>query len=382
MIKIIRINWKNKKELKVFLKFAWKIYENDQNWVPPLMYDMKNRFNPKFSFFDFGEIQLFVAEKDGKLVGRIAAIKNDLYNQVHKDKTGFFGYFECIDDQSVANSLFDAAKAWLIEKDLNIMHGPASPSSNHDYGLLVEGFDDSPRFMMTYNPQYYISLITNYGFKKTMGLLAYKMKKENVMDNKKMTRVANIAKERFGLKIRPVNMNKIKEEVQHVKHIWNEAWEHNYGFVPLSDKEVDELAEDIKPIAEPSLILYGEIDNKVIGIAIAVLDFNYIFKPMNGKLFPFNFLRILLSKYRLFDRYTKIKEIKWMRIIVLGILPKYQRKGIDAAFYKTIIENGFKLNIEYAEASWILEDNDMMNKGMQVVNGEIYKRYNVYEVAI
>ncbi len=372
MIKINPINWKNKKELNIFLKFPWKIYQNDPNWVPPLLMDLKNRFKPKFSFFDFGEIQLFIALKNGEIIGRIAAIKNDLYNEVHQDKTGFFGYFECIDDQEVANKLFDTAKEWLTSKGLNIMHGPASPSSNHDYGLLVEGFDDPPRFMMTYNPSYYIDLITNYGFKKTMGLLAYKMRKENVMDNEKMSRVATIAKERFGLKIRQVNMKKIKEEVQHIKNIWNEAWEHNYGFVPLSDKEVDELAADIKPIAEPSLILFGEIDNKVIGVAIAVLDFNHVFKQMNGRLLPFNFLKI----------FTKRKEIKWMRIIVLGILPKYQRKGIDAAFYKTIIENGFKLNIEYAEASWILEDNDMMKRGMEVVNGEIYKRYNVYEIGI
>jgi len=369
MIKIIPINWKNKKELNVFLKFPWKIYKNDPHWVPPLLFDLKNRFKPKFSFFEFGEIQLFMAQENGEFVGRIAAIKNDMYNKVHEDKTGFFGYFECIDNQAVANSLFDTAKEWLIGKGLTIMHGPASPSSNHDYGLLVEGFDDSPRLMTTYNPKYYIPLVENYGLKKTMGLLAYKMKKENVMDNEKMKRVAEIAKTRYNLNVRPINMKKVREEVQHIKNIWNEAWVHNYGFVPLTNKEIDELADDIRPIAEPSLILFGEIDNKVIGVAVAVLDFNHVFKQMNGRLLPFNFLKV----------FTKKKEIKWMRIIVLGILPKYQRKGIDAAFYKTIIENGFKLNIDYAEASWILEDNEMMKRGMEVVNGEIYKRYNIYE---
>ncbi len=370
MIEIITVS--NKKQLNQFIKFPWKIYKDDPHWVPPLLMDIKKRFKSSFSFFNFGQQECYLAYKDGELVGRIAAIKNDLYNETHKDKTGFFGYFECINDQAVANKLFDTAKAWLQDKGLNIMHGPASPSSNHDYGLLVEGFDDSPRMMMTYNPKYYIDLITNYGFEKTMGLLAYKMTKEDVLGNPKLQRVADIAQKRAKMTIRPVNMKKIKEEVQHIKNLWNEAWEDNYGFVPMTDAEIDELAEDIKPIAEPSLILFGEIDGEVVGMGIALLDYNYVFKQMNGRLLPFNFLKI----------FTQKKKIEWLRVIVLGISPKYQGKGLDAVFYNTLIQNGFKLGLKYGEASWILEDNVMMNRGMKVVNGEVYKRYNVYEVKI
>ncbi len=369
MIEIVSLT--NKEKTK-FIKFAWKIYKDDPHWVPPLLMDMKKKFEPGFSFFEYGELQLFMAKKDGEFVGRIAAIKNDLYNKTHNSNTGFFGFFECINDQEVANKLFDTAKEWLLNKGLDIMHGPASPSSNHDYGLLVEGFDDSPRLMMTYNPRYYIDLVKNYGFKKTIGLLAYKLNKEDVNKNEKLQRIAKMAKERAKMTIRPINMKDIKNEVQHIKNIWNEAWELNDGFMPMTDKEIDELAADIKPIAEPSLILFGEIDGQVMGVGVAVLDYNHIFKQMDGKLFPFNFIKV----------FTKKKEIKWMRVIVLGILPKYQRKGLDAAFYHQLIQNGFDLNLEYAEASWILENNEMMNRGMKVVNGEIYKRYHAYEIPI
>jgi len=360
------------KQKKQFIHFPWKIYTNDPMWVPPLLMDMKKKLNPKFSFFEFGSMQMFLAMRGDEIVGRIAALQNDLYNKEHEDKTGFFGFFECIDNQNVANLLFDTAKKWLQERGRDIMHGPASPSSNHDYGLLVKGFDTPPRLGMVHNPTYYQALLENYGFKKTQGLFAYKIDANRVMEDPKMVRGNKIVRERTGVTIRNLNMKDIKGEIEILRTIYNEAWEKNYGFVPMTDKEIDEYAAGFKQIAEASLIFFAEIDGKPIGTAVSLLDYNYIFKQMNGRLFPFNFIKM----------FTQKKNIKWARVMLLGILPKYRGKGIDAVLYYETVKAAQALGVEYGEASWILEDNAMMRRGMELIKGEIYKTYNVYEVEI
>lgn len=360
------------KQKKQFIHFPWKIYAGDMMWVPPLLMDVKEKLSPKFSFFEFGSMQMFLAVRDGEVVGRIAALQNDLYNKEHEDKTGFFGFFECIDDQNVANLLFDTAKKWLQERGRDIMHGPASPSSNHDYGLLVKGFADPPKLGMTYNPPYYQDLVENYGFKKTQGLFAYKIDANRVMEDPKMVRGNRIVRERTGVKIRNINMKDLKNEINILRKIYNEAWEKNYGFVPMTDKEIDEYAAGFKQIAEPSLIFFAEIDGKPVGTALSLLDYNYVFKQMNGRLFPFNFIKM----------FTQKKHITWARVMLLGILPKYRGKGLDAVLYYETVRAAQALGVEYGEASWILEDNAMMRRGMELIKGEIYKTYNVYEIEI
>lgn len=372
-IEIRPINLDKSAERDAFIRFAWDIYKDDKYWVAPLWMDMRARLNRKHPFFEFGDMQLFMAYRDGKPVGRIAAVQNRRYNEVHQCKTGFFGFFECINDQAVANLLFDTAKKWVQERGLNIIHGPASPSSNYDYGLLVDGFDDEPRVLMTYNPQYYVALVENYGFKKTMGLFAYKLAKDNVLKNEKFLRVKDLARERSKVRIRQINMKNLKSEVPLIKKIYNTAWENNYGFTPMSDKELDAMVAELKMIAEPKLIHFVESEQgEVLGLALALPDYNYILKQMNGSLFPFNFLKM----------FTQKKNIKWMRVVLLGLLPEARNKGIDAILYHELIKNGMELGYEFAEASWILEHNPGMNRGLQVVNGEVYKTYNVYELAI
>ncbi|MEM7103465.1 MAG: hypothetical protein AAF502_10070 [Bacteroidota bacterium] len=364
----------DKKQEKTFIHFPWKIYENDPNWVPPLLMDIKLKLNKKkHPFYEFGEIQLFLAYKGEKTVGRIAAIQNKRYNEYHNCKTGFFGFFECINDQEVANALFDTARGWLKAKGLNVLHGPASPSSNYDYGLLVEGFDDPPRLMMTYNPAYYPELFEKYGLKKATGLLAYRLKAETVLANKKLERVANMVEKRYEVKMRPINMKNFFDEVKLIKKIYDNAWIDNWGFVPVSDAETEALAKELKMVVEPKLAQFMlNKEGEVIGMFVALPDFNAILKSFNGRLFPFNFLKMFFQK----------KKIKYVRIWALGLMPEYRNKGLDAIMYLTIIRNGMELGYRVGEASWILEDNDMMNRGLEVVNGEIYKRYNVYELSI
>lgn len=370
-VNIIKVE--NQKDLMRFIKFQWKIYEGDEHWVPPLLMDRKKLLNKiKNPFYQHAEVDFFLATKDGELVGRIAAIKNDLHNKYHNDEVGFFGFFECINDQAVANALFDTAKKWLKDRGFKEMRGPANPSSNDEYGMLLEGFNDEPRLLMTYNPKYYLDLCEKYGLKKAKDLYAYKLESEKVTSSVKLKRVAELAKTRAKMEIKQLDMKQFEKELDKVKEVYNKAWAPNWGFVPMTDEEIDAMAKDLKPLVEPSLVLFGEIDGKVMGFALVMLDYNQVFKSMNGKLFPFGFLKL----------YTQKKKITWSRIITLGIIPEYQKKGLDATFYYEIVMRARKLGILLGEASWVLEDNDMMNRGAQVMNGELYKKYRIYGMNI
>ncbi len=363
----------SKKDFKTFLKFPWKVYKNDPYWVPPLFIEKKKILDKKKNpFFKRADMEMFLAEKNGETVGRIAAIRNDVHNEVHNENIGFFGFFESINDQDVANKLFETAEKWCKDQGLDAIRGPANPSSNDEYALLIEGFDDSPRLMMTYNPKYYMDLIENYGFKKIKDLYAWKIENDKIMKSEKLLRVSEIARKRSGIKIREVDMKNFKKELEIVKYIYNKAWAPNWGFIPMTDEEIDALASDLKPLIEPSIVLFGEIDGKPVGFALVMLDYNQIFKEMNGHLFPFNFIKL----------YTKRKQIKWARIITLGIIPEYQKRGLDAVFYYEIAKRAEKIGILLGEASWILEDNEMMNRGAKVMNGTLYKKYRVYQKEI
>lgn len=205
----------SKKELMQFIKLPWKIYENDKYWVPPLIMDRKKILSKeKNPFFKHAEMEMFLAEKDGKLVGRIAAIKNDLHIKYNNENAGHFGFFECINDQEVANALFDTARKWAKSKGLEKIVGPANPSSNDEWGMLLEGFDDEPRLLMPYNPEYYLKLCECYGFRKAKDLHAYKLENSKVSSSDKLKRISEIARQRSGLEISSLNMKDFKGELE------------------------------------------------------------------------------------------------------------------------------------------------------------------------
>ena len=363
----------NKNDLLKFIKFQWEVYKNDPHWVPPLIMDRKNILNKKTNpFFEHAEADYFLAYKNGKLSGRIAAIKNDLHNETHNDKIGFFGFFESFDDQEVANALFDTARNWLKDRGLDTMRGPANPSSNDEYGMLLEGFEDEPRLLMTYNPKYYLTLCDNYGFIKAKDLNAYKLVSEKVLSSEKLARVAEIARKRSGIEISALDMKDFDKELEKVKYVYNKAWAPNWGFVPMTENELNHMAKDLKQLVEPSIVLFGKINGEIVGFSLVMLDYNFIFKKMDGKLFPFGFLKLLTGK----------KSINWARVITLGIIPEYQKRGLDAVFYWEIVNRAAKIGVKFGEASWILEDNEMMNRGAIVMNGELYKKYRIYDISI
>jgi hypothetical protein len=362
-----------KSELSQFIKFPWKIYKDDKHWVPPLLLEQKALLDKqKNPFFKAAAAEYFLAFRNGEPVGRIAAIKNDVHLKYHNDDSGQFGFFECINDQQVANALFDTAKSWMKEKGLKYMRGPANPSSNDIYAMLIEGFDDSPRLLMSYNPEYYIKLCENYGMKKAKDMYAWKLVNEKLMESEKLKRGQELVRKRYNLKISQLDMKNFQRDLEKFKFVYNKAWAPNWGFVPMTEEQIDAMAKDMKPIAEPSLVLFGEIEGKLIGAALVMLDYNFIFKQMNGRLFPFNFIKL----------FTQKKKIKWARILTLGIIPEYQKKGLDTIFYWEIVNRAADIGIRLGEASWVLEDNDMMNRGLELMNAERYKKYRIWEVEV
>lgn len=374
MLEIKPIDLNNSSEKKAFVKFAWECYKGDNNWVPPLYMDINAKLDmKKHPFFEYGKMQAFMAYRDGKPVGRIAAVENPPYNDYHKSSLGFWGFFECFNDQEVANALFDTAAAWCKKFGHDAMVGPASPSSNYDYGMLVEGFNDAPRVMMTYNPAYYVDLVNNYGMTKFIGLLAYQLVKKDAMNNEKFMRVQKAARERSKITVRYLDKNNIKKELPIIKEIYNKAWENNAGFVPMTDRELDAMGEELKMVVEPKLFPILENEHgKPVGLAMSLPDYNEIIKGFNGNLFPFNFLKLFTQKSKLY----------WVRVVLAGVIPEYRNKGLDAVLYYEMIKSAMDMSFTMAEASWILEDNPAMNRGMEVVGGEVYKRYVVYTVPI
>jgi len=370
-ILIKKVNTKS--ELNQFIKFPWKIYKDNKYWVPPLLMEQKTLLDKqKNPFFKEADAEYFLAYRNNEIVGRIAAVKNDIYLKYHNDSSGQFGFFECKNDQDVANALFDTVKTWMKEKGLKLMNGPANPSSNDIYGMLVEGFDDSPRLLMPYNPEYYVKLCENYGMKKAKDLFAWKIVNEKIKASEKLKRGQEIVRNRYKLKISQMDMKNFSKELERFKYVYNKAWAPNWGFVPMTEEQIDAMAKDMKPLAEPSLVLFGEIDGKLIGAALVMLDYNQVFINMNGRLLPFNFLKL----------FTQKKKINWARILTLGIIPEFQKKGLDTVFYWEIVNRAAELGIYQGEASWVLEDNDMMNRGLELMNAERYKRYRIWEVEL
>ena len=363
-------------DLTAFIKMVWPIYKGDPNWVPPVIADRKKLLDKKRNpFYRPAEMEMFLAEENGKVVGRVAAIINRNHNLTHHDKVGFFGFFESIDSQPVADLLLSTAEKWLAERGMTEMRGPVNPSMNDEVGLLVEGFDDPPQILMTYNPKYYSVLIESFGLRNIKELYAYRITASG-FNSPKLERVNKIVREREKLTIRPVNFKKksaFERDVVTLREMYNAAWVPTWGFVKMTDEEFDFLAADLKQIANPDLTLIAESNGRPVGFALALPDINQVLISNRSG-------GMLGAAYQILFRK---KDIKRARIIVLGVIPEFQKRGVDAALYSEIGHNGVeKHGIIEGEASWVLEDNVMMNRAAELMNGEIYKRYRIYEKTI
>jgi GNAT superfamily N-acetyltransferase len=330
--------------------------------------EVKQTLSPKKNpFFQHAEAQYFLAQVDSKVVGRIAAIHNRLHNEFHRDRVGFFGFFESVNDRRVAGALFDAAAAWLKERELEVMRGPASFSTNDECGLLVQGFEYPPTILMPHNPPYYIELVEGSGFDKAKDLFQYELTNPHIPE--RLIRGARLIAERQKIRLRSLNLREFDREVERIKQLYNRAWEKNWGFVPMTDAEIDHLASQLKPVVVPDLVVFAEREGETIGFAVALPDLNVALKTNpSGRLFP-GILAILLAS----------RKITRIRVLLLGLLKEYRRTGADALMYQWIWEKGYALGYRWAEAGWILEDNVAMNNALLRIGFRHYKTFRLYD---
>lgn len=327
----------------------------------------------KNPFFEHAEAEYFIAERDGEVLGRVAAISNRLHNETHGDRVGFFGFFESIEDQAVADGLFEAAASWCRTRGHDVLRGPASFSVNDECGLLVDGFETPPTLMMPHNPRYYVGLLERAGFTKAKDLWVYQggSQERYVPVPERLARATELIRQRQGITLRRLNLEDFRGEVERIKELYNSAWERNWGFVPMTEHEIDHLAEQFKPVVIPELVPMAEKDGKLIGFGIALPDLNVVFrKNRSGRLFPM-VLRLLWA--------LKAKRIRRARILLLGVAPDYQGKGVDAMLYHWIWTKSGERGIYWGEAGWILEDNPAMNAGLEKMTFRVYKTYRLYD---
>jgi GNAT superfamily N-acetyltransferase len=325
----------------------------------------------KNPFFEHAAAEYFLAERDGQVVGRIAAIHNRLHNETHSDRVGFFGFFECVNDQAVADALLTSAAEWLRALGLDTMRGPASFSVNDECGLLVEGFETPPTLMMPHNPRYYPELLDHAGFRKAKDLWCFEGTAPAGDHGERLIRATDLVQRRFGITVRTLNLRDFDAEVARIKQLYNAGWENNWGFVPMTDHEIDHLAEQFKPVVVPDLVLFAEREKKVVGFAICLPDLNVAFQRNRSGAFLPGLIRVLWG--------LKTRRIHRLRVLLLGILPEFRGKGIDALLYATIWHLALKNKIYWGEAGWILEDNPAMIAGMVKIGWTHYKTYRLYD---
>lgn len=366
----------DKPDLKRFIDLPYRLHKRDPLWVPPLRRDVALLLNrDRNPFFQHAEADYFLAERDGRVVGRIAAIANRLHNDTHDDKVGFFGFFECEDSQETADALLDRAAEWLRERGFDTMRGPASFSVNDECGLLVDGFDTPPALMMPHNPQYYVHLLERAGLTNAKNLLVYQGGDPTLRERRpapeRLTRAVGIMRDRMGITVRPLDLKRFDEEVAAIKRIYNAAWEKNWGFVPMTEAEIDHLAEQFRPVVMPEIVGMAEKDGEVIGFGLGLPDLNQVFRfNRRGYLLPV-LPRLLWA--------LKTGKIHRIRIPLLGILPEFRGKGLDAVLYHYIWSNGQRIGMRWGEAGWILEENTAMNLGLEKMDFHVYKTYRLYD---
>jgi GNAT superfamily N-acetyltransferase len=359
-------------QLREFIKLPWKIYRDDPHWVPPLIRQQKEQLNPrKNPFFEHARVKFFLARRGDQTVGRVASVVNQAHNEFHDEKTGFFGFFECANDYMVAEKLLNTARDWLREQGMEVMRGPANFSSNDEWGMLIQGFDKSPVLMMTYNPPYYPEFMDRYGLAKAKDLYAYRMFCKNDIPER-LRRMAEKIQKKENLTIRSIDMKDLDAELRRIKEVYNNAWSKNWGFVPMTDSEFNHLAKQLKPLIVPELVLMADVDGQPAGFSLTLPDYNQALKHINGRLFPFGLIKL----------WWYARKIDCVRILVMGVVHEYQRRGIDAIFYIRTLNAGVARGIKWGEMSWVLEDNEMMKKALETMGAKIYKTYRIYEMPI
>lgn len=362
-------------DLRRFIGFPYRMYDarRHPNWVPPLRLAVSDALDErKNPFYREAARALFLAERGGEVVGRIAAIENRTHNRFHEDRVGFWGFFECVDDQAVADALFAAAEGWLAERGLTVMRGPMTPSTNYECGLLVDGFEHRPTFMTAWNPPYYDALCTRAGFAKAKDLLAFWFDGETTgyALPEFVARQAERALAGGTLTFRDMDPGRFDEEVAGLWATYNDAWERNWGFVPMSRAEFVHMAKDMKSLLDPRFAFVAEVGGEAVGFMLALPDYNEVLaRNRSGRILPLGGPLMLWGKRR----------IRNMRVMALGVRRAARSRSILALFTYEIMRRGKLYGKNGAEASWLLEDNQLIVKPMRAMGARERMRWRVYD---
>jgi GNAT superfamily N-acetyltransferase len=367
-LRVIALRASSKRELLKFIKFPLSLYSQSKYYVPPLLYERKNFFNPrKNPFFDHAEVAYYLALSDrGEVLGRISAHIDWNYVEFREEDAGFFGFFDCVDDVEVAKVLLETACDFHRKKGMEWVLGPMNFNTNQEVGVLAEGFDSQPCVMMPYNFPYYLELLESCGFVKAKDLYAYWVYYDTIP--RVMKRVSERVREKSGVYLRNLDVKQFASELELVRKIYNSAWENNWGFVPMTDSEIDYLAHNLKQIVDPSLAFFVYLNDRPVGFFLALPDYNIVLKEIGGRLFPFGFLKLLWGK----------RKIDRMRVLIMGVVEEHRHTGIEAVMLDEIYRVTPSRGYIGAEVSWILEDNLVMNRIISRLVSEPYKVYRIY----
>jgi GNAT superfamily N-acetyltransferase len=371
-----------RQDVEDFIRFPFQLYRGDPNWVPLLLSERRKFLDPKRNpFFDHADVALWLARRNGQVVGTISSHIDHLHNEIHQEDIGMFGLFEAVNDYAVAEALLSTARDWVRERGMVALRGPLSFSQNDECGLLIDGFEGPPVVMMPYNPRHYIEFFERFGLSKAMDLYAYlgdlaQFEGDPSKLPSKLVRVTEKVRKRAGVTMRPANMKAYDREILEAKAVYNRAWEKNWGFVPMTDAEFDKLATDLKQILDPNLAIIAEIDGEPVGVSVAVPDINQVFKHLNGRLFPLGWIKALWYA----------RKITGARLMIMGVVEEHRRRGIESLLMfetlKAAVENGY----QSIEMSWILENNDMMNRIVlnvgQPYGAHVYRTYRIYQMPV
>lgn len=361
----------SRRDQKAFLELEKRLYRDEPNWVPPLWGERKKLvgFQPHPFYLD-AEGQTFLVYRGDRVVGRVLAIVNHAHNRTHEESMGFFGFFECEDDVEAAKCLLDTACEWLRERGMTAARGPVHPSLNYEVGLLVDGFDTPPTFLIPFNHAYYEALIQACGFAKSQDLFSYEISIEQLNDiDPKLMFIVEESTRRFNATTRPIRRSHFNEDVRIFLNIYNESLKQTWGYVPMSEAEVDEQSKGLKQLLIPELTSIAEIDGKPVGAGFGLLDYNPIIRRIGGKLLPFGWYHILFGR----------KKIKRLRMVSANVLPEYQKWGLGLVTLYPILPVALDFGIEVGEFSWVLESNQLSRGTIQRGGAVCTKTHRLFD---
>lgn len=362
------------RERSQFLELPWKIQGRDPNWMPPLRKNQAELVGfKKHPFYELARAQAFLALNGGQPVGRVLALVNPVHNEYHKEKRGFFGFFECRDDAEAAQGLLTQARQWLAVQGMTAIRGPVNPSLNYECGLLIDGFDTPPMFMMTHNPAYYARLIEGAGFAKVEDMYAFTGHISMLEQlDKKLAFIVEECQRRFNIKLRRLDRRHFDREVRMFLDIYNQSLQGTWGFTPLSEGEIEHMSASLSRLIVPEMTTVAEIDGRPVGAQFGLLDYNPRIKAIDGRLFPFGFIRLLWNK----------RAIKRVRLISTNVIPEYQKWGLGLVIASRLVPEARAWGIEEGEFSWVLESNKLSYGTLKRGGAKITKTYRLYDSVV